>query len=50
MYKQWLVLAYLENPAEFPLASNCWQLSVKNHTTAHTLNVETIQTHIISSK
>ncbi|HDZ05799.1 MAG TPA: hypothetical protein ENH58_12155 [Maribacter sp.] len=39
MYKQWLVLAYLEIPAEFPMASTCLQLSVTNHATAHTLNV-----------
>ena len=39
MYKQWLVLAYLENPSDFPLASTCLQLSVPNHATAHTLNV-----------
>ena len=39
MYKQWLVPAYLENPADFPKASTCLQLSVTNHATAHTLNV-----------
>jgi len=39
MYKQWLVLAYLENPADFPQASACLQLSVPNHATAHTSNV-----------
>lgn len=47
MYKQWLVLAYLEIPAEFPMASTCLQLSVTNHATAHTLNVacNTISNH-----
>ena len=39
MYKQWLVPAYLENPADFPMASTCLQLSVTSHATAHTLNV-----------
>ena len=39
VYKQWLVLAYLEIPAEFPMASTFLQLSVTNHATAHTLNV-----------
>ena len=39
VYKQWLVLAYLEIPAEFPIVSTCLQLSVTNHATAHTLNV-----------
>ncbi len=39
MYKQWLVLTYLENPADFPQASTCLQLSVPNHATAHTRNV-----------
>ena len=39
VYKQWLVLAYLENPADFPMASTCLQLSVTNHATAHTRNV-----------
>ena len=39
MYKQWLVPAYLENPADFPLASTCLQFSVPNHATAHTRNV-----------
>lgn len=39
MYKQWLVPAYLEIPAEFPMASTCLQLSVTNHATAHTLTV-----------
>src|SRR5690554_5035791 len=39
VYKQWLVLAYLEIPAEFPMASACLQLSVTNHATAHTRNV-----------
>ncbi|MCL8009577.1 hypothetical protein M8845_19320, partial [Gelidibacter japonicus] len=34
-----LVLAYLENPADFPMASTCLQLSVTNHATAHTRNV-----------
>ena len=41
VYKQWLVLAYLEIPAEFPMASTCLQLSVTNHATAHTRNVAT---------
>ena len=40
VYKQWHVLAYLENPADFPLASTCLQLSVTNHATAHTPNVK----------
>jgi len=35
----WLVLAYLENPADFPLATTCLQLSVTNHASAHTRNV-----------
>ncbi|TXE18011.1 hypothetical protein ES731_11015 [Psychroflexus gondwanensis] len=39
VYKQWLVLAYLENPADFPMVSTCLPLSVSNHATAHTLNV-----------
>ncbi|TLG99005.1 hypothetical protein BZARG_03595 [Bizionia argentinensis JUB59] len=39
MYNQWLVLAYLENPADFPMVSTCLQLSVLNHATAHTPNV-----------
>ncbi len=43
MYKQWLVLAYLENPADFPMVSICLQLSVPNHATAHTPNVSTNQ-------
>lgn len=34
--KQWLILAYLQNPAGFPLASTCLELSVKNHATANT--------------
>ncbi|WP_417201476.1 hypothetical protein [Bizionia sp.] len=41
MYKQWLVLTYLENPADFPQASDCLELSVTNHATAHTRNVVT---------
>ncbi|WP_310993179.1 hypothetical protein [Aequorivita marina] len=41
MYKQWLVPAYLEIPAEFPMASTCLQLSVTSHATAHTPNVAT---------
>ncbi|TXE10768.1 hypothetical protein ES711_02350 [Gelidibacter salicanalis] len=39
VYKQWLVLTYLENPSDFPMASTCLQLSVTNHATAHTRNV-----------
>ena len=41
VYKQWLVPAYLENPADFPMGSTCLQLSVTNHATAHTPNVST---------
>ena len=39
VYKLRIVLAYSENPAEFPMASTCLQLSVTNHATAHTPNV-----------
>ncbi|TDU33703.1 hypothetical protein BXY82_3138 [Gelidibacter sediminis] len=39
MYKPWLILAYLENPADFPMLRECLQLSVTNHATAHTRNV-----------
>ncbi|TQO38686.1 hypothetical protein GQ41_3346 [Arenibacter algicola] len=39
VYKQWLVLAYLEIPAEFPMVRTCLQLSVTNDATAHTRNV-----------
>ncbi|XOL39659.1 hypothetical protein KCTC32420_00011 [Aequorivita nionensis] len=46
MYKQWLVLAYLENPADFQMASICLQLSVSNHAIAHTLNVNEKQNRI----
>lgn len=38
MYKLWLVLAHLENPADFLLASTWLQLSMTNQATAHTLN------------
>jgi hypothetical protein len=30
----WLVLAYLEVPQEFPMASTCLELSVTNHLSA----------------
>ena len=39
VYNQWLVLAYLENPADFPMVCTCLQLSVTYHATAYTLNV-----------
>lgn len=39
MYQQWLVLAYLENPAEFTMVSTCLQFSVINHATVNTQTV-----------
>jgi len=39
VYKQWLVLAYVENPVDFPQVSTCLRLSETNHATAHIRNV-----------
>ena len=51
VYKPVLDLAYLENTADFTLASTWLKVSVKNHATAHTLNVsgndEETPVHII---